>query len=727
MERATLLLGLALTACAAPQPARRSSPAPTPTAIKAPAPESTWSALEARIRERSAREEGTVAVSLIDLESGRRLAVLDTVSMHAASTMKVPVMLELFRRGAGAASLEREIRVRNQFTSIADGSRYSLSATDDAETELYERVGTALSMRELARRMIVRSSNLATNLLIEEVTADSVMATMRRIGAPGMRVLRGVEDVPAYDRGMNNTTTAAALARVLESIARCEGASRAACDAMIEILAAQEFNEMIPAGMPTGTRVAHKTGWITGIRHDGAIVYPPGRAPYVLVVMTRGIADTEVAARVAADVSREVWRTLVEAPRAALPVDGPARERLALYDRFHVPALLERRYTHRELWDVLDPIVGGGDRLTMEEVGRSVHGRPLRLVRFGTGPTRVLLWSQMHGDESTATRALVDLMNLFAHAPDDPRVRRIGERLSVYMLPMLNPDGAERFQRRNAMGIDVNRDALALSTPEGRALKAVRDRLRPDFGFNLHDQDIRTRVGESDRLAAFSLLAPAFDEAKSMNPVRERATHVAAVVRDAVEPLLAGRITRYDDGFNPRAFGDNMQLWGTSTVLIESGGLAGDPEKNRLRRANFVGILAALEAIADGSYAEANPARYTALPENGRRVNDLLILGGRIVLPGAEPYRADVAVDITHSGSAPRASIADVGDLGHLMARDTVDATGLFVHTEAGRNPAYFGDGGVAVVWIRRGPDPSSEAVWVVRDGAARRVSGTGN
>ena len=276
----------------------------------APAREA-WEGLEADLRARTEAAPVEVAVALVDLEGERRLGIRDTVVMHAASTMKVPVLLELWRQAeAGRLPLDRPVEVRNTFTSIADGSAYTLSAADDSDPGLYDRVGDSLPVRELARRMIARSSNLATNLLIELVTPEAVRATLRELGAGGMRVLRGVEDIPAYRRGMNNTTTARAFARVLEALARCEGVGARACDEMLEILEAQEFRERIPAAIPDGVRVANKTGWITEIDHDGAVVYPPGREPYVLVVLTRGIADTAASREVIREVSARVWETL---------------------------------------------------------------------------------------------------------------------------------------------------------------------------------------------------------------------------------------------------------------------------------------------------------------------------------------------------------------------------------------------------------------------------------
>lgn len=273
-------------------------------------------ALRERIQRRIAAEPGDsleVSVALRDLASGDSLLIDAHVEMHAASTMKVPVMLELFRRAeAGELALDDAIPVKNRFTSIADGSPYSLSASDDSDAELYERVGQRITIRELMERMITRSSNLATNLLIELADPERIRSTLAGIGASEMRVLRGVEDTPAFRRGMNNATTAYGLMKVLEGVARGELVSEASSQEMLRILEGQEFQEMIPAGLPPGTRVGNKTGWITGIHHDGAIVYPEGRAPYVLVVLTRGYRDTEAANRVAADVSRLVWEEMTK-------------------------------------------------------------------------------------------------------------------------------------------------------------------------------------------------------------------------------------------------------------------------------------------------------------------------------------------------------------------------------------------------------------------------------
>jgi beta-lactamase class A len=293
----TVIPLLVLAACASPP---RSQPAPR------------TAGLERDVREiirRHAGDTAEVSVAFRDMETGDSLLVDAHRVLHAASTMKVPVMLELFRRAdAGEISLDDSVAVRNQFRSIADGSTYALDPGDDSDSTLYGRVGQRLPIRELVRLMITRSSNLATNLLIDLADPRRIAGTMAAIGAGEMHVLRGVEDGPAFRAGMNNTTSAYALMRVMEAVAGGRAASPAASREMVEILGRQEFTEMIPAGVPPGTRTANKTGSITRIAHDAAVVFPPGRAPYVLVVLTHGFATPRSAAPVGREISAAVWR-----------------------------------------------------------------------------------------------------------------------------------------------------------------------------------------------------------------------------------------------------------------------------------------------------------------------------------------------------------------------------------------------------------------------------------
>jgi beta-lactamase class A len=266
-------------------------------------------ALEKKIKALAAEAGAeTVAVAFRDLETENALYVNADDTFHAASTMKVAVMMELYRQArAGRLSLDGRVAVKNEFKSIADGSPFSISPADDSEKTLYAKVGSTETARELVRLMITESSNLATNILIELVTPERVRELTEKLGARGVRVLRGVEDSKAFERGMNNATTARGLLVLLRAIAERRAVSRAASEEMERVLLAQKFREGLPAGLPAGVRVAHKTGSITRISHDAGIVYPPGRKPYVLVVLTRGVSEGARARRLIADISRAVY------------------------------------------------------------------------------------------------------------------------------------------------------------------------------------------------------------------------------------------------------------------------------------------------------------------------------------------------------------------------------------------------------------------------------------
>jgi beta-lactamase class A len=270
--------------------------------------------LDGALRELLGPDTARVSVVYLDRLHRTSLALGGDRRLHAASTMKVPVLIELARRvAAGEFRWDDTLVVRNQFASIVDGSPYRLDPADDSDSSLYLREGAGVTLRELAHRMTARSSNLATNLLIALLDPRRVQATARGLGADSIMVRRGVEDGKAFAQGLNNTTTARDLAVLLDAIAEGRAAG-AESEAVVEMLLAQEFNESIPAGLPPGTKVAHKTGWITGIMHDAAIIYPPGRRPFVLVVLTSGFEQTEEArARIAA-VARTVYAWAMTRP-----------------------------------------------------------------------------------------------------------------------------------------------------------------------------------------------------------------------------------------------------------------------------------------------------------------------------------------------------------------------------------------------------------------------------
>lgn len=274
--------------------------------------------LEASLRERIARDTAAVSVVFRDPSRRQELLIEGHRRYHAASTMKLPVLIELARRiDAGDFRWNQPIPVRNAFRSIVDGSPYQLDAADDSDSTLYQLEGRSVPLAQLARLMIVRSSNLATNIIIELLDPRRVNATAHALGADSIQVRRGVEDQKAYDRGLNNTTTARDLAVLLQAVALGKAGSRVGTDSLRAILRDQQFRGGIPAGVPAGIEVANKTGWITAIAHDAAIVYPRGRGPYILVILTRGFATEPEAERLMADLSRLVyaWATGPVEPR----------------------------------------------------------------------------------------------------------------------------------------------------------------------------------------------------------------------------------------------------------------------------------------------------------------------------------------------------------------------------------------------------------------------------
>ena len=281
-----------------------------------------------------------------------------------------------------------------------------------------------------------------------------------------------------------------------------------------------------------------------------------------------------------------------------------------------------RRFKHE---DVMRTVKGLGKEFTVRQAGTSVEGRSIMTVSYGNGPIQVLMWSQMHGDETTATRAMLDIFN-FLQANDSYNDLRKKMHMAVtwHFIPMLNPDGASRFTRRNSKGIDINRDALRLQSPEGRLLKRVRDSVKADWGFNLHDQGRGTSV--LGKPATISLLAPPFNAERAVNESRGDAMQLTKYLHDQITRFIPGQIGAYPDDFEPRAFGDNIQKWGTRTILIESGGFKQDWEKQEIRRLNFVLLLTAVDAIASGAYEKVPVDSYFEIPKNGEsRMQELIL------------------------------------------------------------------------------------------------------
>jgi hypothetical protein len=400
-----------------------------------------------------------------------------------------------------------------------------------------------------------------------------------------------------------------------------------------------------------------------------------------------------------------IWGLVIVGPSSwagAATDDAPTTDALVkIWDAEHISPPLPPLVTHQDVVAHVTKIVAEApDLFSQEVIGQSNDGRSLHHVWFGKGATHILLWSQMHGDEPTATSALFDFHHYIRTHRQDPIVKRMLDNLTIHVVPMLNPDGAERYQRRNAQDIDINRDAVRLQTPEGRALKALRDRLNPMLGFNLHNQNWSTSVGFPPKPASISLLAVSFNRERTDNEKRILAKKTSAIIRDAIEPLIPGQIGRYDDEFEVRAFGDNIAKWGTGVVLIETGPATGDEPDRTLIRANFVAIVTALDALASGRVKKADPKRYETLPFNESKLLHTVITGATLVgNPKLQPYVADVGIAGTRivrraasetsgaeSGGAQSggtrmlglsARIADLGDLQTSGALNTIDAKGL--------------------------------------------------
>jgi len=350
------------------------------------------------------------------------------------------------------------------------------------------------------------------------------------------------------------------------------------------------------------------------------------------------------------------------------------------YDTYKETSLDKRRIKHRDLQPLIEKLKTNS-KYTVKKVGESIEGRDLTLISIGTGKTNVFLWSQMHGNEPTATQAIFDIFNFLNSDEFDKEKKEILKNLTLHFLPMLNPDGAERYTRRNTLEIDINRDALRLQSPEGQTLKKVRDSLDANFGFNLHDQSTYYNAERTNKPATISYLAPAYNYEKEINDVRGDAMKVIVFMNNIIQKYAPGQVGRYNDDFEPRAFGDNIQKWGTSTILIESGGFKNDTEKQEIRKLNYVSILSAIYTIANGNHKNISIDEYEKIPNNDRKLFDLKLEGVTYNLLGKD-YVLDIGINHREVDNKDHTSyynvgmIKDLGDLSTYYGYQTLDASG---------------------------------------------------
>ncbi len=309
--------------------------------------------------------------------------------------------------------------------------------------------------------------------------------------------------------------------------------------------------------------------------------------------------------------------------------------------------------------------------LKISEVGKSVENRPIVSVKFGTGKTKILLWSQMHGNEPTATLAMVDLFNFLSKSDSYDDFRNfLSEQLTLVYVPMVNPDGAENFTRENILGVDLNRDALSQKMPETKILTALAKAEKLDWAFNLHDQRNIFSVGDSRKSATVSFLAPSVSEKREMNESREKAMKLITGITKLVEKELPNHCARFSDEYYPRAIGDWFQNQGVATVLIESGAYPDDPFRDRARRLNFLCLLEAFRQIADGSFQQNNLEDYHQIPENSKNQLDWIFRDCKIEKNG-QTFTVDVGLlqkerpNLETGKLETHFEIEEIGDLRH--------------------------------------------------------------
>ncbi|MFN3803154.1 M14 family zinc carboxypeptidase, partial [Belliella pelovolcani] len=338
-----------------------------------------------------------------------------------------------------------------------------------------------------------------------------------------------------------------------------------------------------------------------------------------------------------------MWITLISCDRQNQTFDSVELDLLeAAFETYQEKSVQNRRFKYADVIHLITDRVG---LFEVEKLGESVQNKAIYQMSVGEGKVKVMLWSQMHGNESTATMALFDFMN-FLEA-DDQQFQSLRntilQNLQIRIIPMVNPDGMDMWIRRNALEIDLNRDAVALVSPEAKILKEARDTFEPKFGFNLHDQQIYYNVSGTAKPASISVLAPAYNYETEVNEVRKRAMQVIIGMNQMLQQAIPGQVGKYDDAFEPRAFGDNFQKRGTSTILIESGGYVQDLEKQYIRKLNFMMMLHALIQIAEQTYPEQNLDDYYAIPDNDLKMMDLLIKNLSLESSGYT-YQADLGI-----------------------------------------------------------------------------------
>lgn len=363
-----------------------------------------------------------------------------------------------------------------------------------------------------------------------------------------------------------------------------------------------------------------------------------------------------------------------------------AKDFAADWEKQHFSTIAPSNLRHADLKKQLDELKKIG--LKVDEVGKSYAMREIYQVEWGKGKTKVFMWSQMHGDEPTATPAVLDMLVYLQNNRAKIWVKELENNLTIRVVPMLNPDGAELYQRRNLQSIDINRDAVDLQTPEGQLLKKLRDEWKPDIGFNLHNQQSLTTAGNTNKQAAISLLVVTGDPEGKFNEGSERNKRICALMISALNNFIEGHIAKYDDEYNPRAFGDRISEWGTPVILVETGELYGKSEMF-LVKMNFIAYLTALKSLVDKNEQKADAKIYDALPRNDSgSIYNFIFRRANIVdfSQNVEPFVADVSMNSERkrAGESAPTYIRDIGDLSIYTGLVEFDAKDFYLVNKIG-------------------------------------------
>ena len=350
------------------------------------------------------------------------------------------------------------------------------------------------------------------------------------------------------------------------------------------------------------------------------------------------------------------------------------------YEAYKENAIRTHRFKHKDIVPLIKSHTEN-PWYEIHQIGKSVEQRDIYVIKAGSGETKVLLWSQIHGDEPTATMAILDIFNFLSKDDElNQERKKLLDGLTLYFVPMLNPDGAEEFMRRNAIEIDLNRDAIRKVSPEAQLLTSLYETIKPDFAFNLHDQEIYYNA--ESKPATFSVLAPAFDDKNTVNKTREKAMQLLVDINNTLQEFVPGQVAKYDNRHDPRCFGDAIQKAGVSTILLETGGYKNDPQRQYVRKLNFVAILCGLNSILEKNYETNKVADYNQIPQSRKHMFDLLIRNVLVERKGKE-YKYDIGIkrDVIdmevfdlqyYSGE-----IANMGDMTTYYGYEDINAEGL--------------------------------------------------